>query len=109
MEMILARRGIIRSSRKLRIYGPRYLCVSSQSYARGELRKNRAADNSRNGVVGNMGRKIPITPSIKDKEPMNKYIYFMAQRYGLYTLHQEFILEKHLSSHIRTRIIPIAG
>ena len=109
MEMILARRGIIRSSRKLRIYGPRYLCVSSQSYARGELRKNKAADNNRKGVVGTTGRKIPITPNNKERKPMNKQIYFMTQRYSLYTLHQEFILEKLLSSHIRTRIIPIAG
>ena len=72
METILARKGIIRSSRKLRIYGPRYLCVSSQSYARGELRKNKAADNNKNGVVGNMGRKIPITPNISERKPMNK-------------------------------------
>ena len=48
---------------------PKYFWLSSQLYNRGELRKNRAADNNKKGVVGRMGRKIPIIPKTNDKLP----------------------------------------
>lgn len=69
-EIIFARSGMALSSRKLRIYGPKYLCSSSQVYKRGEPLKNNAAESSRKGVVGSIGRNIPITPSTKDMKPM---------------------------------------
>ena len=41
----------------------------SQSYSRCEPRIYIAADNRRNGVVGNTGRKMPSIPNASDKEP----------------------------------------
>lgn len=81
-DTTLACKGIDFSSRKQRIYGPRYLCVISQWYALGELRTYRAADNNKKGVVGRIGRNIPITPNTKDKLPIINKTYFIAQIYN---------------------------
>ena len=35
-----------------------------------ELREKQAADNNRNGAVGNIGKKMPITPSISESIPI---------------------------------------
>ena len=43
----------------------------SHSYNLGEVRKNIAADKSRNGVVGNNGTTIPIIPNVSDIIPKN--------------------------------------
>ncbi len=62
-ETTFARKGIALCSRKFRIYGPKYLWDSNQSYKCEELRKYNAADNSKKGVVGNKGRNMPIMPN----------------------------------------------
>ena len=68
-ETTLVCRGIALCSRKLRMYSPKTLCVMSHSYSEGEAFNHAAADKSRNGVVGNIGRNIPVTPSANEIEP----------------------------------------
>ena len=67
--MILARRGMARCSLKLRMYVPRYFWLINHSYNWLELRKKRAAESNRNGVVGRIGKNIPIIPNTNDKQP----------------------------------------
>ena len=61
------------------MYGPICFWLSSQLYNLGELRKYRVADNNKKGVVGRIGKKIPIIPKANDRLPniinMTRYIY----------------------------------
>ena len=41
----------------------------SLSYKVLELLKKHAAANNKNGVVGNNGTKIPMTPNVNDNKP----------------------------------------
>ena len=65
METILVRFVMARCSRKLRIYGPNLGCRINHRYKRTELLKYNAAVNSKKGVVGNTGKKIPNTPNAR--------------------------------------------
>ena len=49
----------------------------SQSYSRCEPRIYIAADNRRNGVVGNTGRKMPSIPKANDILPKTIYRNFI--------------------------------
>ena len=49
----------------------------SFSYKLLELLKKQAADNNKNGVVGNKGTKIPIIPNINDNKPNIVNIIFI--------------------------------
>ena len=49
----------------------------SFSYKHLELLKKQAADNNKNGVVGNKGTKIPIIPNINDNKPNIVNIIFI--------------------------------
>ncbi len=71
-ETILARSGIARFCRKLRIYVPKCLLANSRWYNFGELRHHRAAVSNRKGVVGNSGKKIPATPNPNETAPKTK-------------------------------------
>jgi hypothetical protein len=46
-------------------------------YSRCELRANKKADNSKNGVVGNKGKKIPKIPSANERKPKEINTYFI--------------------------------
>lgn len=43
---------------------------------RGELLKNNVAESNRNGVVGRIGRKMPIIPRANDMNPKERQTYF---------------------------------
>ena len=45
-----------------------------------ELRKNRAADRSKKGVVGSKGTKMPMTPHAKNRKPRTKQMYFIFHK-----------------------------
>ena len=49
----------------------------SFSYKLLELLKKQAADNNKNGVVGNKGTKIPIIPNVNDNKPNIVNIIFI--------------------------------
>ena len=49
----------------------------SLSYKLLELLKKQAADNNKNGVVGNKGTKIPIIPNVNDNKPNIVNIIFI--------------------------------
>ena len=49
----------------------------SFSYKLLELLKKQAADNNKNGVVGNKGTKIPIIPNVNDNKPNIVHIIFI--------------------------------
>ena len=49
----------------------------SFSYKHLELLKKQAADNNKNGVVGNKGTKIPIIPTVNDNKPNIVNIIFI--------------------------------
>ena len=78
-EMIFILKGIALCSRKLRIYGPKCGWLSKRWYKRGELRKNRAAERSKKGVVGKRGTKIPITPKTQKRIPKTTYTYLIIE------------------------------
>ena len=56
-------------SLKFFIYAPKCLLLMSFSYKVLELLKKHQAAKSNNGVVGNIGTKIPITPNVNDNKP----------------------------------------
>jgi hypothetical protein len=57
-------------------------------YSDGEALTHAAAESNRNGVVGNIGRNIPITPSASEMQPtMIKKIFIVAQMYKLLSLY----------------------
>lgn len=76
-DTIFTRKGIALCSRKFFIYVPRCGCDSNHSYNLLELRKYSAAASRRNGVVGNIGRNIPMIPSAKAILPRIAYINFI--------------------------------
>ena len=83
-DTILARNGMARCSRKLRIYSPKILWLSNHSYRLGEALTQTAAERSRNGVVGSIGRNIPITPNASEMQPMTiKKILITPQKYEI--------------------------
>ena len=54
----------------------------SLSYKVFELLKKHAAANSKKGVVGNNGTKIPMTPNVNDNKPNivnNIFIFFYSK------------------------------
>ena len=51
------------------MYRPKCLLLMSLSYKVFELLKKHAAANSKKGVVGNNGTKIPMTPNVNDNKP----------------------------------------
>ena len=51
----------------------------SLSYKLLELLKKQAADNNKNGVVGNKGTKIPIIPNVNDNKPNIVNIIFIFE------------------------------
>ena len=60
----------------------------SFSYKLLELLKKQAADNNKNGVVGNKGTKIPIIPNVNDNKPniVNIiFIFLVVKVQNLYT------------------------
>ena len=60
----------------------------SLSYKVLELLKKHHAARSNNGVVGNIGTKIPITPKITDNTPKNTNIIFINEVLNISTLHR---------------------
>ena len=80
-EITFTRRGIALFSMKFRMYGPNRLWFNSHLYSRGEPRNHKILDNKRNGVVGNKGRKIPITPKHREILPKTIYMTFTSQKY----------------------------
>lgn len=58
------------------MYLPKTLCFINHSYKRGELRANKNADKSKNGVVGNKGKKIPTIPKAILIKPKITYNIF---------------------------------
>ncbi|MDR1552393.1 MAG: hypothetical protein LBS69_02880 [Prevotellaceae bacterium] len=54
--------------------------MSNRLYKRFELRANKAVDNSKKGVVGKIGKKIPKTPKVKLMTPnkISKYFIFIV-------------------------------
>ena len=52
----------------------------------GEPRNHKILDNKRNGVVGNKGRKIPITPKHREILPKTIYMTFTSQKYNKYRI-----------------------
>ena len=74
---ILVFRGIILFSLKLLIYDPKYLLLISFWYNLSELLKKHQDARSSRGVVGKIGRKIPITPNDNDMIPNIKSSIFM--------------------------------
>ncbi len=74
-----------RCSRKLRMYSPKTLWLSSHSYRDGDAFNHTAAESSRKGVVGSSGRNIPVTPKANEMQPtMIKNILIAAQMYKLF-------------------------
>ena len=59
------------------MYCPKCLLLMSFSYKLLELLKKQAADNNKNGVVGNKGTKIPIIPNVNDNKPNIVNIIFI--------------------------------
>ena len=62
------------------MYRPKCLLLMSLSYKVFELLKKHAAANSKKGVVGNNGTKIPMTPNVNDNKPNivnNIFIFFI--------------------------------
>ena len=59
------------------MYRPICLLLMSFSYKLLELLKKQAADNNKNGVVGNKGTKIPIIPNVNDNKPNIVNIIFI--------------------------------
>ena len=62
------------------MYRPKCLLLMSLSYKAFELLKKHAAANSKKGVVGNNGTKIPMTPNVNDNKPNivnNIFIFFI--------------------------------
>lgn len=64
-------------SLKFFIYEPKCLLLMSLSYNFSELLKKHQAARSSRGVVGKIGRKIPMTPNDNDMIPNNKSSIFM--------------------------------
>ncbi len=54
---------------QLTIGGPKWECSMSQVFNRFDPRVKQKAANSRNGVVGRIGRGMPIIPSTKEMNP----------------------------------------
>lgn len=65
MDMILMRSGSAFSSWKLRMYDPSVGWLSNQWCSLGELCAKSQAESSKKGVVGSMGRNMPISPSVR--------------------------------------------
>ena len=64
------------------MYRPKCLLLMSLSYKVFELLKKHAAANSKKGVVGNNGTKIPMTPNVNDNKPNivnNIFIFFYSK------------------------------
>ena len=50
--------------------GPKYLWLMSQLWNLGDEREKHQADNNTKGVVGNIGRKIPMKPRTRLTQPV---------------------------------------
>ena len=63
------------------MYRPKCLLLMSLSYKVFELLKKHAAANSKKGVVGNNGTKIPMTPNVNDNKPniVNNIFIFLLK------------------------------
>lgn len=72
--IIFACTGTTLSRLKSNTYFPKYLLLSNHECIFSELRENKAAASKTNGTVGNNGKKAPIIPSNKLKNPSNKNI-----------------------------------
>jgi len=50
--------------------GPKYLWLMSQLWNLGDEREKHQAANNTKGVVGNIGRKIPVRPRVRLIQPV---------------------------------------
>lgn len=65
----LARNGTARFSRQRTTIGPNRGCASSQFSQRSLPREKQNAASNTNGVVGSIGKKIPMMPSSNENAP----------------------------------------
>ena len=76
------------------MYCPKCLLLMSFSYKVFELLKKHAAANSKKGVVGNNGTKIPMTPNVNDNKPNivnNIFIFLIVS-----VLHSKFCVQSQI-------------
>ena len=52
------------------MYSPKSLWLSNHAYSDGEAFNHAAAESSRNGVVGSIGRNMPIIPKASEMQPI---------------------------------------
>ena len=64
-----ARRGTAWLRSQFCTIGPKRGCRCSQRWKRGEAFAQQAAASNTNGVVGNIGRKMPIMPNASESAP----------------------------------------
>ena len=76
-DIILIRSGSAFSSWKERMYVPSVGWLSNQWCSLGELWAKSHAERSRNGVVGSMGKNMPISPSVRLMNAMSMSVMCM--------------------------------
>ncbi len=93
-QRTLARGRMTRLCCQSLIAGPAKGRLITQAWKRGEHLEKRNAERIRNGVVGRIGRKIPITPKTKLIQAKKKKIIFTE---GFYPDHEGvFLASKEL-------------
>lgn len=78
VDMIFIFSGSAFSSWNVRMYGPSVGWLSSQLCSFGELCAKSHAESSRNGVVGSMGKNMPISPSVRLMKAMRMSVVLMC-------------------------------
>lgn len=93
-------------SLKFLIYEPKCLLLMSLLYNFSELLKKHQDAKSNNGVVGNNGMKIPITPNASDIEPITIRSVFNFQysiqirRVNVFYLFQDTLMRLYINFSI---------
>lgn len=72
IALFLERRGIPSEDCQSFTIGPKNLWLSNQAWNRSDDFEKHQAASKTSGVVGNRGKKIPITPVIKESHPKIK-------------------------------------
>ena len=75
----------------------------SLSYKVFELLKKHAAANSKKGVVGNNGTKIPMTPNVNDNKPNivnNIFIFLFRVQSSEFRVQSQILFSFHFANFI---------